>query len=501
MVLEFPPREAPQVDDLTPERIQELLEVNAADDETQRARLASLKGKHMLFVGGDFVYPTCAKFLCDHLKGLRAYGLKITAIFQQDKKAKYYEDCSAAVDAELFADLGAKNGAENAVAVVREAGLTFDGVWSPHEAVVLLMSRIAKLLELPGNPPEAYEIARDKFRTREALREANINSIKAVQIWDVNDAEVAAREIGFPMIVKPSSGMGSAGVYRVDDNAELRHTLERVFADIDSSWGLKNNHGAVQRQAPVMAETCVLPNIYGGRINEFDVEVVLNKGELVYSNVLDNLEALPHTYQELGSIAPSLSPREVQEEMIQYAAAVTRGLGFHTGAFHVETWMTPTGPILIENNPRVGGGATVDTHRQVWGVNPMLEFTLAMLDIPINPPRAEEPFCVYGYILPNAPLTGEIMDGADFLEESRKSPYFHDLTYFKKAKESVKGLDSRLPDWIGEVHLKGNCSGEDMLLEMGNLLDIIHDSAANCTIVPPTAPEEVEVETTPEMVA
>ncbi|GBG32656.1 Carnosine synthase 1 [Hondaea fermentalgiana] len=498
MVVAFPPTEpVTEADDLTPERIEALLEANAADDETQRARLASLKGKHMLFVAGDFVYPACAKFLCDHLQGLRAHGLYITAIFQQDKKKAYYDACRPAVDAELFADLGASNGAENAVAAVREAGLELDGVWSPHEAVVLLMSRIAALLKLPGNPPSAYEVARDKFATREALKEANINSIKAVQIWDVEDADLAAREIGFPMIVKPSSGMGSAGVYRVDDNAELRETLERVFADIDSSWGLKVNHGAVQRQAPVLAETCVLPNIYGGRINEFDVEVVLNKGELVYSNVLDNLEALPYTYQELGSIAPSLSPREVQEEMIQYAAAATRAMGFHTGAFHVETWMTPSGPILIENNPRVGGGATVDTHINVWGVNPMLEFTLAMLDIPINPPRAEEPFCVYGYILPNAPLTGAIADKADFLDETKKSPYFKTLNYFKKPKEAVKGLDTRLPDWIGEVHLRGNCTGEEMLAAMGENLDLIHDAAANCIV--PAGPEAVEAG--PEMAA
>ena len=68
---------------------------------------------------------------------------------------------------------------------------------------------------LPGNPLSAYENARDKFATRKALDVAKLASPVAVQMWGEEQIPEAVSRVGFPMIIKPTSGAGSMGVYKV----------------------------------------------------------------------------------------------------------------------------------------------------------------------------------------------------------------------------------------------------------------------------------------------
>lgn len=54
--------------------------------------------------------------------------------------------------------------------------------------------------------------ARDKYQTRMALERAGLNTAIAVAIWSEEDCEKAANKVGFPMIIKPTSGGGSQGM-------------------------------------------------------------------------------------------------------------------------------------------------------------------------------------------------------------------------------------------------------------------------------------------------
>lgn len=48
-----------------------------------------------------------------------------------------------------------------------------------------------------------------------ALERANLNTAVAVAIWSEEDCDKAASKVGFPMIIKPTSGGGSQGMPRV----------------------------------------------------------------------------------------------------------------------------------------------------------------------------------------------------------------------------------------------------------------------------------------------
>jgi biotin carboxylase len=53
---------------------------------------------------------------------------------------------------------------------------------------------------------------------------------------------------------------------------------------------------------------------------------------------------------------------------------VCLALGFYKGAFHVEAIYTETGPMLIECNPRVGGGPVVEYNKvfRMASLNPFV---------------------------------------------------------------------------------------------------------------------------------
>lgn len=462
--------------------------------EAQDARLASLAGKRLLFVGGDFMYKSFAPPLVKQMQRLRSLGVIVTGVFQEqvsstlseeeDKSAEreasqYLKDMRVGecIDAEIFADVGAENGAENIVRAVRAAGLEFDACWSMHEATQPIMAGVQELLSLPGNPVGAYEIARDKYATREVLKEHNLLSIQAMQIWKPEEAPMVGETIGFPMIIKPTVGMGSSGVYRVNTQQELVQTLERLFEDIKSDWTLNRNN--IGRQAPVIAETFVLPTIFSGMVNEHDVEVLMWDGEVVYSNIIDNLTTKPPYFQEVGSCAPTAMSAAKEQAMKEYAAKCVKAMGFNRGGFHVECWDTDEGPILIEVNSRIGGGATNDTHVACWGVDPMFEFAMTMLDVPISPPRSETALVTYGYLLPNAEVTGHLAEQIDFLDFLKKNAMHKAHKYFATPNKYVKGNDKFIAEWLGEVHLEYDGDKNDQVLkEMKNLLDEIAERSS-----------------------
>lgn len=89
------------------------------------------------------------------------------------------------------------------------------------EHTALLAANVAHALGLPGSPPAAVAAARDKVMTRALAAAAGLPQPRCRRIRDSCDLAAAARHVGFPAVLKPTSGSGSQGVVRVDDEAQL----------------------------------------------------------------------------------------------------------------------------------------------------------------------------------------------------------------------------------------------------------------------------------------
>src|SRR6185295_12269640 len=69
---------------------------------------------------------------------------------------------------------------------------------------------------------------RDKQLMKERVQKAGLRTPRSQRVFTVKDVHAAAQKIGFPLVLKPISGAGSADTYRVGDATELEAVLGRM---------------------------------------------------------------------------------------------------------------------------------------------------------------------------------------------------------------------------------------------------------------------------------
>ena len=90
---------------------------------------------------------------------------------------------------------------------------------------MILAARIRESFGLPGMTVEQTVPFRDKEQMKRVLDAAGIRTPWHVSTTTVTGVWDAAEQIGFPLIVKPIAGAGSADTYRIDSAQELDEVL------------------------------------------------------------------------------------------------------------------------------------------------------------------------------------------------------------------------------------------------------------------------------------
>merc|ERR1719188_2089778 len=126
-----------------------------------------------------------------------------------------------------------------AEALIRQLG--DDGVTGSVDAVttfvelsVPLAARLCEAFGLPGMRPAAVDSARDKHRTRAALKAASLPTPRNALIRNESELVAAGQAVGFPCVLKPVSGAASLGVKKVVSMAELEACYREVAAELNS---------------------------------------------------------------------------------------------------------------------------------------------------------------------------------------------------------------------------------------------------------------------------
>ncbi|MYR60074.1 ATP-grasp domain-containing protein [Streptomyces sp. SID625] len=216
------------------------------------------------------------------------------------------------------------------------------GVIAYMEHHVVTAAEIAQMLGLPTSPAEAMSAARDKATTRLLLDQHKVPSARAKEAPTVEAALDHADTIGYPVMVKPRSQAGSAGVVRVDCRTQMREAYER--ASSESVPGLKQ-YGP----AGVLVEEYLDGT-------EISVETaVLGAGQSRIVAVTRKLSAPPGTTQEYGHVIDAGDPLLHDAELAHVISAAVDALGLTCGVMCIEVMLTATGPRIVEINGRLGG--------------------------------------------------------------------------------------------------------------------------------------------------
>jgi biotin carboxylase len=107
-------------------------------------------------------------------------------------------------------------------------GREVDRVLANWEVMVLTAARLRERFGVPGMSVDTVAGFRDKQLMKERVAAAGLRVPRSVRVRTVAETRAAADQIGFPLIVKPIAGAGSADTYRVDDSTALDAALARM---------------------------------------------------------------------------------------------------------------------------------------------------------------------------------------------------------------------------------------------------------------------------------
>lgn len=101
-----------------------------------------------------------------------------------------------------------------------------EAMWEP---CMMLAARLREALGIAGANLETTLRFRDKELMKQALDRAGLRTPRHVRASTVAECWQAAEALGFPLILKPIAGAGSADTYRVDSADDLRAVLPRLL--------------------------------------------------------------------------------------------------------------------------------------------------------------------------------------------------------------------------------------------------------------------------------
>lgn len=272
------------------------------------------------------------------LRALKAVGATVTGIVDAPIERIDREVLGLLDAAEVIGNVTSEEQVYQAVRRIQDRGPWVHKLEATIEAHVLTAAKVRERTAIPGTSSEAVLRCRDKVVMKSFLKEHGIPSAAHEGIETAAQARAFAKDIGFPVILKPRDGAGAGGVWRADDPADL----ERVLAEI----------GMDQRPVPVAIEEFVV-----GHEGFYDTLTVNGRVEMdfvshYYPNVLPAMRN-PDTHAMI--LATNRADFESYHELKALGGKVVDALDLGTAATHMEWFYGPKGLRFSEIGARPPG--------------------------------------------------------------------------------------------------------------------------------------------------
>lgn len=314
------------------------------------------------------------------------------------------------------------------------AVLAFDGVVSSCDYYLPAVARIADRLGLPGPAVEAVEGACRKDLTRRALAGAGVPGPRFALCADTEQAAVAAREIGYPLVVKPVDLCAGMLVREVRDERELELACRALEEFPVNARG--------QDRMPVV----LLEELLTGP--EVSVETVSFGGVAGVVGVTDKSIGGAPAFIETGHMFPAAIAPGSEREAVDTAVAAIKALGLDHVVCHTEIKLTPEGPKVVEVNPRPAGNRITELVRHVTGV----DLAAACVDVALGrtpdltPRTTGVHSAAIAFLLPDTTGTLAGIEGAD---DVRAQPGVLELTLAEPGR-AVRAATSN-NEYLGHI--------------------------------------------------
>lgn len=199
-----------------------------------------------------------------------------------------------------------------------------EALWEP---VTLLAAELREELRLPGMSPDTVRGFRDKPLMRARVERAGLRVPLTVRVRTLAEAREALARVGFPAILKPVDGAGSADTHRVDDAAGFEAAIRTM------------------RHVP---EATVEEFVEG---EELTYETVCVDGRVLYESVCryEPGVLVARRNEWISPIIQALrvGDRATEAGGVALGRAAVAALGMGTGITHMEWFRKPDGTAIF----------------------------------------------------------------------------------------------------------------------------------------------------------
>ena len=263
--------------------------------------------------------------------------VRLTAVMQEAPKG---------ADAKLFHDVVRVTDGLSAKDLIDATDVLRKRHGQPHrmlgilEAIQVQIAEARAHFRIEGTDPRTADLFRDKARMKDALRAAGLPCAKHKLLTSHGDGEAFAREVGFPMVLKPPAGMGAKATFRVTSMEHLRAAIDGMHAS---------------RQNPVLAE-----EFLKGR--EFSFETIVTRGQVRFHSISHYLPTPLEVLENPWIQWTCVLPRELGSEYDDIRRIGIRAidaLGLQSGFTHMEWFQRADGSYAIGEIAQRPPGANI----------------------------------------------------------------------------------------------------------------------------------------------
>ena len=233
------------------------------------------------------------------------------------------------------------------------------------EAHVMAASRVRETCGIPGTSVEATFLCRDKPAMKEALRKAGVPCAQSIGSSDVAEIRAFAKQVGFPLVVKPRDAAGASGTYRVEDERDLDLAL--------ATCGVV---GPGARRSVAVEEFIEGHEGFYDTIS-VDGRVVHDFVSHYYPNVLDAMRTRWISPQFIAT--NRIDAVASYDEIKSMGQKVIETLGIGTSATHMEWFIGPKGLKFSEIGCRPPGVRAWDLYAAANEVDMYREWAMAVV--------------------------------------------------------------------------------------------------------------------------
>jgi hypothetical protein len=290
-----------------------------------------------------FVEPGFPRNQREFPRALRNVGARVTGIGEApiealDDELRHwlygYHQVGSVVDA----------GAMHAIVSAIQAHEPVHRIEASVEAHIMPTARVREACGIPGTSVAVAHLCRDKPAMKERLRAAGVPCARSIGSDSQEEIRDFARQVGFPLIMKPRDAAGAAATYRVDDDVALERVLEAM---------------GVGRGASVAVEEFI-----EGHEGFYDTITI--DGRIVHEFVSHYypgvLEAMRTRWISPQFIATNRVDAEGYDEVKAMGRQVVETLGLETSATHMEWFYGPKGLKFSEIGCRPPGVGAWDLY-------------------------------------------------------------------------------------------------------------------------------------------